>query len=279
MRVIKCLTFIILSLIGLILHTNSCGNRNQNVDKVLAESDRIMELQPDNALKLLNTIVSPLDLDSYQYNRYLLLQIQAKDKTIQDITSDTIIFKVKDYFVNKKDNKNSALAYYYSGRVLDEQKNTKGAMLSYLYAETYVTALTDNHMLKGVIQSSMGYLLYDQLLYSEALTHFNKACEYFQLADNIEKEVILHINIGDCWALIQEPDSAIYSYNKGLDLANISQDSTLRVGVLHNLAVLYKDLESFNEAKLLFRQAMSLATKNEEKENLYLNLSQIFTRA
>jgi hypothetical protein len=56
-----------------------------------------IETHPDSALALLDSIENPSQLNKSRYNRYMLLLLQAKDKSYQDITSDTAIFATKQY--------------------------------------------------------------------------------------------------------------------------------------------------------------------------------------
>lgn len=88
----------------------------------LTKVEQIVELNPDSALLILDSITIPHDLSKEEYNKFLLLLIQAKDKSYKDISSDTLLFQVKDYYLKNKDIDNAALASFYCGRILQEQK-------------------------------------------------------------------------------------------------------------------------------------------------------------
>jgi DNA-binding CsgD family transcriptional regulator len=76
----------------------------------------------------------PEDLRTSQYHQYVLLLLQAKDKSYRDISADTLIFATKKYYVKKNDFENAALSAFYCGRVLQEQKKNEKALRFYLNA-------------------------------------------------------------------------------------------------------------------------------------------------
>jgi len=112
----------------------SCS-KQKGVRDVLVNAENIVEQQPDSALQLLNTILFPEDLNKSQFNKYNLLLLQAKDKSDKDITSDTIIFAVKNYYIRKKDYPNAAMAAFYCGRVWHERNNMEETVKAYMEAD------------------------------------------------------------------------------------------------------------------------------------------------
>ncbi len=101
---------------------------------LIAKASQILEMQPETALALLESIDSST-LNENQYANYVLLHIRAKDKTDQTISSDTAIFKVKDYFIKQKKWKKAALSCFYCGQVYHSQGNIEKAMQVYLDGE------------------------------------------------------------------------------------------------------------------------------------------------
>lgn len=69
---------------------------------IFAESESLLGTDPDSALSVLKTILYPEELSEKEYNRYALLKIQAKYKSYQDITSDSVILSVPDYYLKRK---------------------------------------------------------------------------------------------------------------------------------------------------------------------------------
>ena len=75
----------------------SCS-KHKGVKEIISRAESIEEQHPDSALKLLNTVISPEDFSNGVFNKYNLILLQAKDESYKDITSNTIIFSVKNYY-------------------------------------------------------------------------------------------------------------------------------------------------------------------------------------
>ncbi|MDR2954440.1 MAG: hypothetical protein LBV43_05105 [Prevotella sp.] len=63
---------------------------------ILNHAEKVTQQFPDSALKILDSIASPDKLSEDLFYKYHLLRIQAKYKSDEDVTSDSIIFKVRD---------------------------------------------------------------------------------------------------------------------------------------------------------------------------------------
>jgi hypothetical protein len=124
-KTLKRKTYNLLNFVMILLSFSFCSKQKNDVKGILDKAENIIEQQPDSALRLLNTVLFPEELSKSRFNEYNLLLIQAKDKSDRDITSDTVIFTIKDYYVQKKDYPNAALAAFYCGRVRHEQKTWK----------------------------------------------------------------------------------------------------------------------------------------------------------
>ncbi len=218
----------------------SCDNQGGMADKIMFNAEKIVETYPDSVLTLLDSIAKPLALNDVRYHRYMLLMLQAKDKSYRDITGDTAIFATKHYYTEKNDLPHAAMAAYYCGRVRFEQKDDKGAMTQYVEAEKYATDISNTN-LKGLIQSAMGEALSRQMLSAQALPHFLHAVDYFHQAGNRKNEMISYQSVGDSYLVKEIPDSALLFFNKALHMAQNLGDSANIAGVKRNIGILYKE--------------------------------------
>lgn len=92
-------------LLGIILITTilfSCTRFRSKIDQTMDNVASIIEQYPDSALSLLDSLVHPEDLSKSQYNRFILLLLQAKDKSYKDIVLDTFIWGGKELLLSKK---------------------------------------------------------------------------------------------------------------------------------------------------------------------------------
>jgi tetratricopeptide (TPR) repeat protein len=236
-----------------------------------------VESYPDSALLLLDSITAPYDLKEEEYNKYLLLQIQAKDKLYRDITGDTLIFQVRDYYVQKNDMENAALAAFYCGRIWHERKNTDKAATAYLQANELANK-TKNNNLKGVIYGNIGILYREHSLYKESIASSKDAVEMYDKAKNYRNKISALKLIGDCFLLMEQIDSAFHYYNESLELADLYNIPELQSNTRHNIGVAYrqKGYYYYNDAKRFLGEALSYSTDSVSQARILLNIAQVY---
>ena len=170
----------------------SCGSGRNEM--IFSESESLLDIYPDSALSVLGSILYPEDLNLKEYNRYILLKIQAEYKSYQDITSDSTILSVKEYYLKKKDIHNIALSSYYCGCYYNECDNKEKALENYLLALDYAEKTADLK-LKGLISSSIGNVLLTQFDIESAMSFFHRSTDFYKQADDLRNEAISYIQI------------------------------------------------------------------------------------
>jgi tetratricopeptide (TPR) repeat protein len=264
-----------LTLICTLLLTTSCNQQSRMADRILKKAEALVEQYPDSALILLDSIQNPQNLEKRQRYQYLLLQVQAKDKSDQDIASDTLIFKVKNYYLKAGDLNKAALSSLYSGRVLQAQKKYEKSMTAYLDAENYSKQIKNDN-LNGLIQSSIGKVYYDQLLKDEAIPRFKLASKYFHQSENYRNEIVTFNQIGNCFLLQCKNDSAFVYFSKGLALADQYRLVNEQINIRQSIGVAYRQTGDFYRAKIFFKQALTFSVDSMELARLYCNLAKVF---
>jgi tetratricopeptide (TPR) repeat protein len=159
-----------LSFILIIILTTFCTSRRSQYGAVLAGIDRLTEIHPDSARRLLAGLSdemndAPAEIQAY----YQLLQVKATDKAHGQHTSDSLINAVAAYF--KKNPKSGHLpeAYYYVGRVNSELQNGERALIFYQKALLEDSTHVSVH-LKSRIYAQIGYIYLRNRLYEEAIS-------------------------------------------------------------------------------------------------------------
>lgn len=267
-----------LPLICTLLLIISCSRQSRVADRIMKKAEVLVEQHPDSALILLDSLQNLLDLSKERRYQYILLQVQAKDKNYEDIASDTLIFKAKNYFIKTGDLNKAALASLYSGRVLQAQKRYEQAMTAYLDAENY-SGRTKDANFKGLIQSSIGAVYYEQLLKDEAIFRYKAAEACFHEAKNYKNEIIMFNQIGNCFLMKGENDSAFVYYRKGLALADQYRLAGEQVNILRqSIGVAYRQIGHLQRAKVSFKEALAFPADSLEQARLYYNLAQVFNK-
>lgn len=93
------------------------GCSKNPITQRLADVESVMDLHPDSALMLLDSISQEDLKDSESNALYALLRSQALDKNYIDITNDSLILIAENYYKTSDDLFKLMLSYYYHGRV------------------------------------------------------------------------------------------------------------------------------------------------------------------
>ena len=254
----------------------SCAKWGNSENKrLMLQAQELLEHKPDSALALLDAI-SIANLGVAENAEYLLLLIQAKDKAEKDITADTAIFAVRDYFLEVKNDEKAALTWYYSGRVLEVQGKANAAMMAYLEAETMARALKNHEKLKGLIETHTGNLYYGRIETNEAITHYRKAAEHFRRAKDNVSEMFSLNGIG-CSHLINESfDSALFYFNKVTEMPAYQNNQKMQGAIIQNIGIISQYEDNHQKAREMFLQALSYNTSEQVEAILYICLSQAY---
>ena len=261
--------------VSFLFHLLSCSRQTNDINRMLDKSASLVDLYPDSISKLLDSLYFTDDLSKKQYNKYLLLKIQAKDRIYQDISQDTSIFEVKKYYIKNKDPEDLLWATYYCARVYQDNNEEKKALNEYLEAEKQAEQTT-NYNLSGLIQNSIGVLLSKQSLNDEAIKRLLKSTDFFKKSSNCKYEIVSYGLIGDIYLGESRNDSAVYFYKKGYELAELTNDSLHLAGLLQSLGTAYKEAGEFQQAISYYRNSCKFLTDYSDKSRLYLNLAGIF---
>lgn len=241
-----------------------------------SESESLLETDPDSALSVLRSILYPEELNAEEYNRYILLKIQAEYKSYQDITSDSTILSVRDYYLEKNDNPNIALALYYCGCYYKECGNSENAMKCFLEADDYAEK-GGNFNLRGLIRSAIGVILLNQFDSEGAILNFRKSASFYKQVGNLKSELITYIQIGDCFQYLEQPDSALVYYIECLHLVDREKFCQEKSIVRQNLGVLYAQKGELTKAIQFLKEALEYTSNQDNQIKIYVSLLDLYT--
>ena len=136
MRIFKAFLF------AFLLITSGCKNIN-NIRTQLENAEANMELQPNIALNILDSIDQNTLPTKMLKARYSLLYSMALDKNYIDITHDTIIAPAINYYKNHGSADEKLKANYYWGRVAMNRGEYETAIDRFVLAEKYASRTND----------------------------------------------------------------------------------------------------------------------------------------
>lgn len=129
------LFFSLLVSVGSILMSVSLSSCSSSVKSpLLLSADSLMEIYPDSALSILESISSPQKLPCADRALYALLLTQARHKNYIALGDDSLIKTAVEYYGDKKKSVRAAKAHYYWGATYGEKGYTSFAVDEYLTA-------------------------------------------------------------------------------------------------------------------------------------------------
>lgn len=258
----------------------SCNNEDRQI-LFLNQAQETVEDNPEEALKLLDSIVDPKKLSKNDYMNYIVTLVQAKSKLEMDIRSDTLIFEAESYFSQKQDYYKAALANIYAGNVNYWNKIPERTLKYYLQGEDYAKK-DNNNLLIGRSQNNIGFAYFEQEMMDSAITYFHKSCASFDREQlktkNIDSYKMMTLTaMGRAQSAIEQTDSAYACYEKALSLAK-KTDNQRYIGLLmNNTSVLLRKKEEYNKAILYAHQALTYPIRSEDTLRIYSSLSRIYS--
>lgn len=244
--------------------------------RILSESESIINTDPDSALTILASIYYPEDLKKNEYNRYNLLLVRARYESHRDITSDSTILLVKDYYMKKKDTSHIAWSAYYCGCFRQAGENWEEAMKNYLIAINYADK-TEESNLKGMIHNKIGLLLLRCFDNQEAIGRFRKSAFLFGKAGNTEKEAVSYIQTGNSFQYLDQPDSALHYYTAGLNLADKNDMQEVQSIARQSIALFYYlKKDTVNTIRYL-KDALTYNPNQMNRMKMYNFLTEIYS--
>ncbi|TAH59906.1 MAG: tetratricopeptide repeat protein [Fermentimonas caenicola] len=255
---------------------SACNNPQPKASIMLQKAEQLIDEYPDSALLLIDSIFYPeKSLNNEDYMRYLVRLVQAKKKTDNQISEDTLIFIARDFFTRKdKDPHITALSWYYSGCIFRENRELEDAMDYYKTAFTYAEK-TGDVALQGLIIYNIGDLLVEQGLYKDALKKYKESAQLY--CRNPEKLITCYGAQGRMFTLIEEYDSAIVYFQRGLDLADSVDNKTLQSVLAQNISIVYRTTKQYDKAIDYLNQSFNLNNDSSRILRYYLNLSRIYS--
>ena len=256
-------------------------NPQREASDLLRQAQNLVDTQPEKALQLIDSIFYPeRSLSRREYMSYLVTRVQTRHRNFLPIDQDTLIFIARDYFARRNnDVRKTALAFFYSGCVYEEQGNFENAMRHFNQAAEYAVRADDTN-LQGLIHSYIGDLLADAGLYIEALEEYKKAERFFAnspLDNAVENRVRSFSAIGRMYLLLGQEDSDLAVLHKGLELARRSKNSQLLHLMHQNIHLNYFHRGEYENAEKHLRQAFELNNNTTNLPRFYLNFARLFT--
>jgi len=267
--------FSLLVSVGSILMSVSLSSCSSSVKSpLLLSADSLMEIYPDSALSILESISSPQKLPRADRALYALLLTQARHKNYIALEDDSLIKTAVEYYGDKKKSVRAAKAHYYLGAAYWDMKCISFAVEEYLVA---IRLMPVKDEFLAMIYDNLAECYEEDRLYNVAIENYRAA---YQILKGKNGQTYPMRGIARVFLLQNEKDSALYYYQQALDCALADQDSSLVGALYHDLAMVYNEKKDYIQAdkyvsKAIMVKGEDVANANLLKAQIMLNLSKL----
>ena len=240
------------------------------VDKRLSIVETLVEEKPDSVLNILRTSFSVQELNDRDQMRYHLLLIQAMDKCGQSIVEmDSLIDLITGYYADSDNFGNKAFCYFYDIGHYEE------ATVAFKKAEEYALR-AGNKRLVSLICNNLGYTDYESDLYPEAIVQFRKVFNYAEDCRDTLRMISNLQNIGQCFILLEQPDSVSYCVEKMQSLLPGVKADEKFCDIWHNMAVLYFYCGSPDKVLGYLGETMKTSRNSDKLYRSYVVMGELY---
>lgn len=253
----------------------SCHKDSDVLGGTFSKVEEYMDICPDTALYILNSIPNPEDLRGKAGADYALLMTQAMDKNYMKFSSDSLIALALNYYsVDKREPDMRAKAQFYYGRVLLESDKAEEALGYFLAAKEYFESVR-NYKILALIAEETGKISRKQKKHAEALADFRGAfAMHRQLKDSMGI-VRASLHMARSFLFENQWDSSHYYYDYALELTELKK-YPFEISILHELGILYRSMGDLNAAEPYFLSAYQKETNEEKKYMECLSLGYLY---
>ncbi|MCD8031244.1 MAG: hypothetical protein LUF85_10605 [Bacteroides sp.] len=245
----------------------SCTDLGKNQLQI---AQSYLDTYPDSTLIYLEDIDAS-ELNSKMYMEYLLTMTQARHKTGQAISNDTLLFAYKDQFRKFPDHK-AAWFHFYIGKVYYEQGNINQALCEYMECEKLHKK---DSYLSAMLQFAQAELHMNKLELEEAIRLFQSSAKQFKQINNFLNTSVCYNQIGNCYLMENRPDSIFRYYQKCLEYRK-HWTPFQEVKLITNIAFGYRLMNKPDIASKYLHEALLLPVDENSQALIYYHLANLY---
>ena len=266
--------FLALLVIALGWITQGCTNEaDRNAIRQMEQAAPLMQSDPEAAHALLTDSVAHPELLSPEVNaRWCLMLCQLADSIGTPLPLMDDLDRARYYWERKGNSHKQALANYYLGRKLKEEKLIKPAMKILLDAVKFCSEGNDIELL-GFIYTYIAELYYEQYDFQLAKDKFLEAASYFEKAGNKRSKAFAKVNAAHMYAAMDSMQIAFaYMHQADSVLCALGDSSDLST-LYNNWGNIYAMQGELDIAKAYLQK--SIAYCPEESAHTYSALGRL----
>lgn len=244
-----------IALIAILTALLTACTETTGYNTTLVQADSLMNLHPDSALNMLESISTDSLKTKADRAYHALLLTQARDKNYIVQTDDSLIQVAVRYYDTHENAPLQARAYYCWGSLYRDRNDYSQAIDKYTIALSHINGRSENAELKASLYSNLGYLYYTQGLSTEADSIYQRA---ELLAKSQKDTASLCYTLSQRGIISLEQGKTYYpkaeqQMQQALSIGKAFSDSTILVPIYHSLSMLYSLMPKPGQALLYAR--------------------------
>ena len=244
-----------IALIAILTALLTACTETTGYNTTLVQADSLMNLHPDSALNMLESISTDSLKTKADRAYHALLLTQARDKNYIVQTDDSLIQVAVRYYDTHENAPLQARAYYFWGSLYRDRNDYSQAIDKYTIALSHINGRSENAELKASLYSNLGYLYYTQGLSTEADSIYQRA---ELLAKSQKDTASLCYTLSQRGMISLEQGKTYYpkaeqQMQQALSIGKAFSDSTILVPIYHSLSMLYSLMPKPGQALLYAR--------------------------
>lgn len=244
-----------IALIAILTALLTACTETTGYNTTLVQADSLMNLHPDSALNMLESISTDSLKTKADRAYHALLLTQARDKNYIVQTDDSLIQVAVRYYDTHENAPLQARAYYCWRSLYRDRNDYSQAIDKYTIALSHINGRSENAELKASLYSNLGYLYYTQGLSTEADSIYQRA---ELLAKSQKDTASLCYTLSQRGMISLEQGKTYYpkaeqQMQQALSIGKAFSDSTILVPIYHSLSMLYSLMPKPGQALLYAR--------------------------
>ena len=226
-----------------------CSESN-NVSDIFTKAEQLMNVYPDSALMLLQSVDADKLTTKEGKARHALLLSQALDKNYIDLTSDSIINIAVEYYTNSNDKERYFTSLYYLARIQYNRNDYVNAIITLTQAEELSQYIKDNYKL-ALLYGWIGHIYNDVFDATKSLTYYKKAKNFYHLCNNEYLEYDKILSMADAYYKLEKFEETenhiktVIEWAYKNNVKDLLQESTEGLITLYETRGEYDKLEPF----------------------------------
>ena len=234
-----------------------CNKHQPSLDRWMDEVENAIEVNPDSALIILDTIISPEKMNDKSFARWCMLSGKITDKVYNTLLPAEHFERAYKWYSKYGTPTEQVQILIYLGRSYATDGDYDKAMAIYTNTLDLVKKYDLNNLI-GYIYCYMGDLYQMRQIMTQAIEKYKTAANYFKSNENINSYACALRDVGRVYAIMDSLDYALDILSSADSIAIKLEDQNIKATIDNTLGNTYLIKGDFEKAQIYFSKALRL---------------------